>query len=84
MQEVRAELRIVNRLRGRSIAYAEKDKEIGWTHKDIKLLKDLGDEEGAKVAQRRLLELMRAPVQVQTPSGHAGRDSGDVGCSFQM
>ena len=29
------------------------------------------------MAQRRLLELMRTPVQVHTPSGHAGRVSGD-------
>ena len=75
VQEVGAELRFANRLRGRSIAYAEKGKEIGWMHKEIQLLKDLGDEKGAKAAQRRLLELMRASVHVETPSGRAGRDS---------
>ena len=40
-------------------------------------LKDLGDEQGAKMLQRRLLELMRAPVQVEIPSRRGGRDSGD-------
>ena len=78
VQKVGAELEIANGLRRGSIAYAQKDKKIGWMLNEIQLLKDVGDEKGAKVAQRRLLELMRSPVHVETPSGRGGRDSGDI------
>ena len=74
VREVDKNLREANRLREQSIAYAEKDEEIGRMNKEIQVLKDLGDEEGARVAQRQLLELIRAPVLVKTPSGRAGRD----------
>lgn len=94
VKEVGAELRTANKLRGRSVAYAERDKKIGWMRDEIQVLKDMGEDENAKAVQRRLLELMRAPVHVETPSGRAGRDSDDralltrnnssVGCSANV
>ena len=62
VQEVRAELPPNREQAARaSIAYGENDSEIGWMHKEIQLFKDLGDEEGAEMAQRRKKRRIYSP-----------------------
>ena len=62
VQGVEMQLRLANDQRSRAHKTAEKDKQMEWASKEIQLLKDMGDPEGVKEAQQRLLALMKAPL----------------------
>ena len=76
---MKSEMSIANNQRKRAMLYEEREREIGWLSQEIALRKDIGDDEGMRKAQARLLKVMETPLKgEEVPSGTAGQGSDDT------
>ena len=75
---VKTELAIANNQRRWPMIYSERDREITWLSQETAMGNDVGDDEGIRKAQSRLLTVMGTLQRGEdAPSGTAAQGSDD-------